>query len=145
MFYCLVWKYYHGYQIRFHKHTQFNFQSGELLLHMMMKNDLKLSNFVQCPHHNKGYCKFRDQCRYQLFFTICSKSVCRDNKCQKRHPKTCRNGEKCRFHVLKVCAYKHSIESVSEKKEKYKNRITPKRNGKIIVVIKQDCKTGLMR
>ena len=85
---------------------------------MKMKNNLKLSNFFQCPHHNTGYCKFRDQCRYQHFFTICSKSVCRDNKCQHRHPKTCRNGENCRFHVLKACAYKHSIETVLQRKEK---------------------------
>ena len=74
-----------------------------------MKNDLELSNFFQCPHHNTGYCKFHDQCRYEHFFT--RKSVCRENKCQNRHPKTCKNGEKCRFHVLKACAYKHSIET----------------------------------
>ena len=86
-----------------------------------MDNNLQLTNFVQCAHHNTGYCKFRDQCRYQHFFTICSKSVCRDVKCQKRHPKTCRNGEACRFHALKACAYNHSNETVLKMKEQNTN------------------------
>ena len=80
-----------------------------------MENDSKLLNFVQCPHHNTGYCKFRDQCRYQHFFTICSKNVCRDKNCQKGHSKTCRNGNSCSFHVLNACAYKHSIETFQRK------------------------------
>ena len=80
-----------------------------------MENDSKLSNFVQCPHHNTGYCKFCDQCRYQHFFTICSQNVCRDKNCQKGHSKTCRNGNSCSFHVLNACAYKHSIETFKTK------------------------------
>ena len=83
-----------------------------------MDNSLQLTKFGQCPHHNTGYCKFRDQCRYQHFFTICSKSVCRDMKCYNRHPKTCRNGEACRFHAFKACAYKHSNATIVERKEK---------------------------
>ena len=87
---------------------------------MRMDNNLQLTNFFQCSHHNKGYCKFRDQCRYPHFFTICSKSVCRDINCQNRHPRICRYGEACKFEVLKACAYKLS-ETVLERKEEKDN------------------------
>ena len=99
------------------KSSSLNIKSGELLLHVRMENNLQLTNFVQCSHHNTWYCKFRDQCRYQHFSTVCNKSVCKDKKCQNRHPKTCRNGESCRFHALKACAYNHSIETVIQRKE----------------------------
>ena len=83
-----------------------------------MDNNLQLTNFFQCPHHNKGYCKFCDQCRYPHLFTICSKSVCRDQNCQSRHPKVCRYGEACKFEVLKACAYKHSETELERKEQK---------------------------
>ena len=58
-----------------------------------------------CKFFNSGYCKFRSKC---TFFH--SKDRCEDEcigkNCQKRHPKVCRYGNKCkRKHT---CEYKHS-------------------------------------
>ena len=65
----------------------------------------------QCYHNNKGFCKFRDQCHYQHYRETCQTSICRDKKCCTRHPKICRNGDKCKFLKLKKCAYRHSDQS----------------------------------
>ena len=67
----------------------------------------------QCYFNNKGYCKFRDQCHYQHYNEACQKKVCRDFECPYRHPRTCRNGAKCKFLKQDKCAYKHC----DEKKE----------------------------
>ena len=75
-------------------------------------------NKYQCYHNNKGFCKFRDQCHYQHYSEICQKSICRDKKCSFRHPKICRNGEKCKFLKLKKCAYRHSGQSNKMNHEK---------------------------
>ena len=71
----------------------------------------------QCYHHNKGYCKFRDQCHFQHYKDICQNRVCKDLKCPFRHPKPCRNGENCKFLKLKKCAYKHDDHNVKISQE----------------------------
>ena len=75
------------------------------------------SETTQCPHNNTGYCKFNDHCIYQHYYSICDKSICRDNECKKRHPKTCRNGESCKFRIRNSCAYKHESCNQSKNKE----------------------------
>ena len=64
---------------------------------------------TQCPHNNTGYCKFNDHCKYQHYNTICEKRICRDIQCRKRHPRTCRYGENCKFNIHSACAYMHNI------------------------------------
>ena len=64
-------------------------------------------NLFQCYHNNRGYCSFRDKCRYEHFQEICSKSVCRDKECKKRHPVNCRYKDDCKFYKMKMCAFKH--------------------------------------
>ena len=91
---------------------------------MMMKENSKLTknvygdkNIFQCYYNNVGFCKFSDQCRYQHFEKVCSKSVCKDIECKFRHPKSCRFGDNCKFFKLKCCVYshKHSKVSISNK------------------------------
>ena len=75
---------------------------------MESKVDLtKNTNYFHCPFNNTGFCKFRQECRYQHFYSICEKHVCRDENCPKRHPKSCRNKENCKFWFRGACAYKH--------------------------------------
>ena len=40
-------------------------------------------NLFQCYHNNRGYCSFKDKCRYQHYLETCSKTVCRDKECKK--------------------------------------------------------------
>ena len=81
---------------------------------MMMENNGMLTtesqsdlNNFQCQHNNKGYCKFGIQCRYQHYSKICEKKFCKTKECPSRHPKPCKNGEKCKFHKNDCCAYQH--------------------------------------
>ena len=79
---------------------------------MMNKIESKLTKktgYFQCPHNNTGYCKFREKCFYQHFYSICSKTVCKNFECQNRHPKTCKFGESCKFKSKNCCAYKHAV------------------------------------
>ena len=64
-------------------------------------------NLFHCYHNNRGYCSFRDQCRYRHFKDICSKNVCRERECEKRHPVMCRFKEECKFNKANICAFKH--------------------------------------
>ena len=81
---------------------------------MMMKEFSRLTkvaqenqDYFQCYYNNVGYCKFRDQCRHRHFKEICQKVICRDIKCQSRHPRTCKYGESCKFLARNCCVYKH--------------------------------------
>ena len=75
----------------------------------MMGNGLKHTNSNQfhCHYNNTGYCKFGYNCKFQHYFEICQKKICRDRMCNFRHPKTCRFGINCKFFKRKVCVYKH--------------------------------------
>ena len=60
----------------------------EILLSMIMvdvlmhtKEGFEDINNFQCYHNNLGYCRFREKCRYQHYFDVCSKSICRDKRC----------------------------------------------------------------
>ena len=64
-------------------------------------------NLFQCYHHNRGYCSFRDNCRYRHFKGICTKNICRDRECEKRHPVICRFKDDCKFNKSNNCAFKH--------------------------------------
>ena len=84
----------------------------------MTVKHLKLSNMIienrnhfQCHHNNTGYCKFKEQCQYQHFSEICNETICKENKCRKRHPKPCRNGASCKFNRVNKCAFKHNDEN----------------------------------
>ena len=65
-------------------------------------------NLIHCYHNNRGYCSFRDRCRYQHFSEICDKNICREKECRKRHPVICRYKDDCKFFKSKNCAFKHS-------------------------------------
>ena len=67
-------------------------------------------NLFQCYHNNRGYCSFGDQCRYQHFKQICSKNICTERECNKRHPVLCRYKDECKFYKKHNCAFRH-IES----------------------------------
>ena len=89
-----------------------------LLLQVMMKQAKSTHKFFsteisfnfQCYHNNRGYCSFRDRCRYQHFQETCSKTVCRDKECKKRHPVNCRYKDDCKFYKMNMCAFKHAIQ-----------------------------------
>ena len=72
---------------------------------------------TRCPHNNTGYCKFNDHCKYQHYNTICDKRICKDIECKKRHPRTCRYGENCKFNIHNACAYMHNIHNKSNYEE----------------------------
>ena len=64
-------------------------------------------NMFQCYHNNRGYCSFGDQCKYRHFKDICSRTVCRERECNKRHPVICRYRDDCKFYKTNSCAFKH--------------------------------------
>ena len=73
-----------------------------------------IENSVQCFHNNTGYCKFGDKCRFQHYYELCTKQICRDSQCKFRHPKSCKFGGKCKFFQRKICFYKHIEKSNDE-------------------------------
>ena len=72
---------------------------------------LKESKPKKCRYFNRGFCKYRENCRYYHSAVICKEYVkegfCRKNNCSERHPKSCKfwtktsggcpRGEKCQF------------------------------------------------
>ena len=58
-----------------------------------------------CKYFNSGYCKFQSECKYIHAKEVCSKLKCKTKRCSKRHPKTCRYGDKCKRRT--VCLFKH--------------------------------------
>ena len=69
----------------------------------MMNKNSKLTkngerNVLQCYYNNVGICIFKDQCIYQHFKKVYSKSICQDKKWKFRHPKCCKLGDRCKFH-----------------------------------------------
>ena len=72
---------------------------------------LKESKPRKCRYFNRGFCKYREKCRYYHSAVICKEYVkegcCRKNICSERHPKSCKfwtktsggcpRGENCQF------------------------------------------------
>ena len=79
-------------------------------------------NHVQfkCYHHDRGYCKFGEQCHYQHFREICQNRNCKLKECRKRHPKPCRNGHQCKFYRSNICAFKHDNEDSTDMENEIK-------------------------
>ena len=65
-------------------------------------------NLLQCYHNNRGYCSFGDKCRYKHNKEICSKTICREQSCNKRHPVICKYRDQCKFLKINSCAFKHT-------------------------------------
>ena len=93
-----------------------------LLLPVKMDDKMELTkafsvhrNYFQCYYNNVGYCKFRDQCRYQHYSKVCSRSVCKEKECHFRHPKSCKFGSDCHFLRRKCCVYNHKFSESNEK------------------------------
>ena len=80
------------------------FASESMLKHT---NVFLNKNLFQCYHNNRGYCSFREKCRYQHFKDICSKTIGREKHCEKSHPVVCRYKEECKFYKAGYCAFKH--------------------------------------
>ena len=67
----------------------------------------KQKDHFQCYYHNRGYCKFGNQCHYQHYSESCPKTICLDKQCMFRHPKMCRNSINCKFFKRQTCMYRH--------------------------------------
>ena len=64
----------------------------------------------KCWHFNNGFCKFKVSCRYEHPKEICQTYQCKNQSCEKRHPKACRlfrSHHQCKFGDK--CAYSHDI------------------------------------
>ena len=74
-----------------------------------MEKELKHTkmNSFQCYHNNTGYCKFGNRCKFQHYYALCPKQVCREISCKFRHPKSCKFAENCKFFKKSLCVYKH--------------------------------------
>ena len=57
-----------------------------------------------CKHHNVGYCKYKDTCKFQHPTEDCE-NKCDKISCMKRHRKLCKYGENCKH--LPNCEFKH--------------------------------------
>ena len=72
------------------------------------------SNPSKCAFNNYGFCKFKLECRKQHAQNVCENQNC-DKKCVNRHPKSCRNKDKCKFLKLNTCAFNHeALEKVND-------------------------------
>ena len=80
-------------------------------------------NLFHCYHNNRGYCSFRDSCRYQHYKEICSQTICREKECPKRHPVVCRYKDECKFNRTNNCAFKHTVIQKSETNKDFENKM----------------------
>ena len=80
-------------------------------------------NIFHCYHNNRGYCSFRDQCKYKHFKDICSRTVCRERECEKRHPVICRYRDGCKFYKRNNCAFKHISMETNVASEDFENKV----------------------
>ena len=65
------------------------------------------SKLTKCLFNDRGYCKYREQCRKQHHKSICPIKNC-DKNCNARHPKPCKFKSECRFNAKNICAFKHN-------------------------------------
>ena len=92
----------------------------ELIVDSDDRNDAKTQKFTRkkCRYNNRGFCKFKDRCRYIHQDKICSmyleKQTCDKKECSDRHPKRCKwletregcNHNKCDYlHTVKIEKY----------------------------------------
>ena len=73
-----------------------------------------------CQHHQRGFCKFRGECKKYHENEICKGKSCSSKECRKRHPKVCKyysRDEIC--HFKEDCSYKHVKHSEKDMKVKY--------------------------
>ena len=63
----------------------------------------------KCRYFNRGYCKYRERCRFYHSPNICKvyleKGICRKNSCSDRHPRKCKYKENCPRY--EQCQYLH--------------------------------------
>ena len=69
----------------------------------------------RCRYNNKGYCKYRNKCRFEHTTKVCEVFLkdgkCEDKRnCNNRHPKQCKywTTDKERCHGGENCKYLHS-------------------------------------
>ena len=62
-----------------------------------------------CRFNLNGYCRYRDQCKYQHAKETCENTKCDQKSCMKRHPRNCKYYSEfgyCKFGDY--CAFRHS-------------------------------------
>ena len=88
----------------------------------LMFRNLKENGSINCPHNQRGYCKWADTCRKEHVAIICTDLLqCKNSLCKFRHPRLCRCfpldqickfGSKC-SHQHKHAENVHSAEVAS--------------------------------
>ena len=61
----------------------------------------------KCPFYNRGFCKFKDDCKKEHPKEVCDENNCTEEHCVKRHPNPCKFGFRCVFKKKKICLYSH--------------------------------------
>ena len=74
---------------------------------LMLTKVFSNRNQLHCYHNNRGFCSFRDKCRYQHYKQVCPNRICREPECKNRHPVLCKYKEHCKFDKRSICAFKH--------------------------------------
>ena len=107
-----------------------------------------MSEDTVCRHNQKGFCKFKQNCRNTHENKACSEEDnCSNKKCQLRHPKVCQNfsGEgTCQFGSR--CSYKHikemnmgsNIENIIQKHSEEVKTIQEEVNKPKVIIIKME-------
>jgi len=67
----------------------------------------------KCKFYDKGFCKYKDECKYQHPIIDCTNNCLDKQLCPKRHRKECKFKNKCYHNEKDVCEYLH--------KNKYQN------------------------
>ena len=68
-----------------------------------------------CLYNKFGYCKYRETCKYKHVKEICETIQCSEEKCSKRHPRTCRyfrDYRRCKFGSY--CTFSHDVPKNSD-------------------------------
>ena len=74
-------------------------------------NDVTLvtneKNIKKCYYFNKGYCKFKNKCKYYHPTCDCQNKCENRKTCTKRHRRLCKYNDKCYFKQSNICEFLH--------------------------------------
>ena len=84
---------------------------------MVRKIKINGSDKIICKHHENGYCRFKEECRFFHLKEVCESDQCDLNVCLKRHPIFCKffKRKKCKFGDL--CLFKHKNTQIKHRHE----------------------------
>ena len=92
--------------------------------HLSMEIDAQNidTNINKCYYYNRGYCKKKKKCLFFHPTSDCKENCTVKNKCDKRHRKKCKYGDRCYHNIQNICEFKHEMSESNNREDKIRNK-----------------------